>query len=809
MDALRQDLRFGLRLFRRSPGLTLAAVLSMALGIGANTLTFSLVHALLLRPLPFADAERLILLSARSPAGNNVDARVSYRDYQDLWRRSASFSAMGGFLIGYGLTFTEEGPPERVEVGLVSDEILPMLGVEPLLGRHMLPEEAQEPVLLLGYDFWQRRFGGDPEIVGRQVIGNSIPFTVVGVMPPGFQFPFSEIQAWVPLENRVRGQDPAGRGVRIVRVMGRLRPGVSTDEAAAEIAALGRDLEKEHPRTHAGWSLETEPLRHLFLSEGIERRLLLSLGAVLCVLLIACANVANLLLAQAAARQREIATRAAFGATPARIVRQLLTESGLIAAAGGLAGLALALGGMALMRSVLPPLLPWLVPRLDTPLLLFTLATTLGTGLLFGLAPALECRRIDLHPALKDGARGASGVPRRRLRAALVIAEVAVSMVLLIGASLFLRSFLAFHASFEPVASKGLLSFWTYLPGESYQDSEERTRMVETTRRRLAEIPGVEAVAATNSIQLGVSGAPRAPVLPGVGGCERIGTDTPVARIKTVSSGLFRTLGLPLAAGRDLTPDEATAPSGVAVVNQTMARLLWPAGGAESALGKAFLLCEGQPLRLTVVGVSPDLKDMAFREEVIPPTLYVSMAYNSGRPAAFLLRAHRPDEEILTAARRTIRAADPGLPVFLVHNLAQRRDEQLAFDRLFGEGFALFGGSALLLAAIGVYGVLAYGVSQRLREIGIRVALGAGHANVLWLVAGQGVLLTLAGIGLGLLAALLAARSMQELLYGVSPTDTASFLGMAILLVDVAFIACYLPARRALDVDPVEILRGE
>jgi putative ABC transport system permease protein len=813
MDAVRQDLRFGLRLFRRSPGLTLAAVLSMALGIGANTLTFSLVHALLLRSMPFTEPERLVVVGAKPPPEGLVEGRsVSYGDFLDVRRSSRTFSEAGAYFTGLGLTLTEGGEPERVEVEIVSAGLLPLLGTEPLLGRHMRAEEdrwGEERVILLGYDLWQRRFGGDPAIIGRTIQGNSMPFTVIGVMPPGFLFSDQNQDGWVPLNAMAPRDGPNARTNRFLRVIARLRPGVSLQEAEDDTAALSREMAKRFPRTHAGWELRVEPLRTVFVSEELEQSLLFAMGAVVFVLLIACANVANLLQAQAAERRREIAIRAAFGAGPARIARQLLIESGLLAAAGGLLGLALTFGGLALIRTLLPPMMPWLLPRVDAPLLLFTLAMTVGTGLLFGIVPALEASRVDLHTTLKDGARGTGGPRRRRLRSALVVAEVAVSMVLLIGASLFLRSFLSLQASFGEVASERLLSLWIYLPGMDYYDPLVRARRVEDVRARLAALPGVEEVAATNSVPIvGGAGAVQ-PVLLGTGApgdCAKTGTQTPAVLVKAGTSGLFQTLDVPLIAGRDLTSAEALTESPAAVVNETMARRLWPGG----ALGKRFRICYGSsPTPLQVVGVSADLKDSGLRAEEITPTLYISMAHHPGRPVGLILRTSRPEDEILPAARRAVRASDPGLPVFWVNNLARRRDQEIAFDRLFGEGFALFGGIALLLAALGVYGLLAYGVSRRLREIGIRVALGAGRGNVLWLVAGQGVLLTLVGTGLGLLTALLAARSIEGLLYGVSPTDTASFVGMAILLVDVAFIACYLPARRALDVDPVEILRGE
>lgn len=784
--------------------MALVAILSIALGIGANTLVFSFVRALLLSPLPFAEQERLVAVRTTSSVDSVMAGTLPWADYAELPGATTTFKGFASYLTGFGLTLTEGGEAERVEVGLISAELFPLLGIEPLLGRNIRKEEDQpdrQRVLLISHELWQSRFGGDANIIGRKILGNSLPYEVIGVMPPGFRFPTEQQHGWVPLRSRLE-RDPM-RNQRVLWVIGRLRPGASASEARAEVERFGEKLARSYPRTHADWGLTTVPLRDAFLASitrGLRQSLLLTLGAVLCVLMIACANVANLLLARTMERHREMAIRAAFGAGRRRIVRQLLTESLLIAGTGGVLGAVLALGGVRLVCEALPLLPPWVSPRLDGWTLLFTLCTTLASGLFFGIVPALQASRIDLSATLKDGARSTEGLLWRRLRTSLVIAEVAIAVVLLVGAALFLRSFLELRKMTASLAGDNLLSVWYYLPGDVYRTGEARSERIADVLRRVAAVPGVDSVAAANRIPfVGAFGAETPIRLPGSPGQPDL--EARVFSI-TVSSGLFRTLDIPIVAGRDLTPEEALDSSGLALINETTARQLWP----EGALGHRFRIVRtDEEIEMTVVGIAAD-RQYEKREEP-RAEIYLPIAYNTGRPVGQVLRTSRPPDELLPEVRQAIRKADPGLPVFMVTTLAAQRDRNFSFDRLFGVGFVVFAGGALFLAAIGVYGMLSYLVSQRSREIGIRLALGARRWNVVRLVVGQGLLLTLAGVALGLLAAFAGARTLEQLLFRVSPTDPLSFAGMAVLLIDVAFVACYLPARRALDVEPVEALR--
>lgn len=808
LDGLRQDLRFALRTMGRSPGTTLAAVLSIALGVGVNTLVFSLAHGLLLRRLPFREPEQLVAVQASRPGEEIAGEMLSYGEYE-AFRRSPVFAGTAAHFSGLGLTMEGMDGPERVEVEVVSADLFPLLGVKPFLGRTFRPEDDRPKAkltILLGHELWQRRFRGDPEIVGRTILGNSEPYEVIGVMPSGFRFPDTR-DAWIPLLTRVP-PDP-NRPVRELDMVGRLRPGVSLEQARAEIAAVAERLAQAGPEPGAGWTANVLPLRQELISaenEPLRQMLPVMTGAAAFVLLIACANLANLLLVRAAGRRREMAVRAAFGAGPGRIVRQLLTESLLLALAGGALGVALAVQGLRVVQEALNPLPFWLHLTVDVPVLLFTLGATVAAGLLFGLAPALQASRLDLHEALKDGARSTGSPARARLRASLAFAEIAVSVVLLIGASLFLRSLIELTRSDGGIRPERLLTFWIYLPGNRYAETEVRARRVQDVLRRLKALRGVESAAATNSVPfviLSGGGPVGIRTEEEAGGTPR--SEGPVYFF-TVTGGFFHTAGARLVSGRDFTAREGTALVQVAVVNEALAQRLWPGG---SAVGKRIRIRgPGGEEVFTVAGVVADIRHDQLRRAA-DPALYLPFPYHYRRPVGFLVRTAGPPEEWLPEVRRVVRASDPGLPIFGETSMEDARAGDVALDRLFSQVFVLFGAIAVFLAAIGIYGVLSYGVSQRYREIGIRLALGARRWDVLRLVVGQGVLLTLAGVVVGVLAARGLTGLVAGLLYQVSPTDPVSFVGVPILLADVAFIACYLPARRALDVEPREVLRDD
>jgi putative ABC transport system permease protein len=805
MDSLLQDFRFAARILLKSPGFALIAVLCVAIGIGANTTIFSVVDAILLRPFPYADPESIVAVH-ETQAKNEIDrGGFSYLDYQDLREQSTSFSQTAAYTMR-SLTFSGKEEPERLVGGAISASLFPLLGVKPVLGRGFREDEDRPGApgaVLLSHDLWMRRFDGDLGVVGQTILVNAAGHTVVGVMPPRFKFPEQQL-AWVPLTPWVH-KDP--RQERDLNVLARLKPGTTVERARAETAGILKRIAAQFPDTHSGWSGNVLPLREDFAGRELRLIVLTMMGAVICVLLIACSNVANLLLARATVRQREVAVRAAFGAGRLRLVRQLLTESVLIGLAGGALGIVFAYWGIRWIELSIPaddqpPY--WVVFQIDGPVLLFTLGIAVATGLLFGLAPALQALKTDLHETLKEGGRGAGGSLRKnRLRSALVIAQVALSLVLLITASLFVRSFLKLQEDKGGFDGSRLMTMRFYMPAGRYEKDEEMTRRVQDVVRRVEALPGVEAASASNNIPLG-----------GGGGGGRVlieGKDFPRGEephifYAGVTPNFFKVVGLGLTSGQSFTDQEGYEVSGVAVVNQTFAKKFWP---GQDPLGRRFRVPDDQHSDwIRVIGVAPDIKNEDI-DDKIQPSAYVSYAYQASRNTGLTIRTRGNPLQVVSAAREAIRASDPNLPVFDVFTMEQVRQQSFWEHRFFGGMFSVFGGIALFLAAIGLYGVLSYSVSQRMREIGVRVALGAQNGHVMRLVLRQGMLLALLGIGFGLLFSFGATRVVASILYDTSPTDPLSFAGISAMLAGIAALACYLPARRALEVNPLEALRGE
>jgi putative ABC transport system permease protein len=801
MNTLQQDLRSALRQARRTPGMTAAVVLSLALGIGACTAMLCLVWALVLRPLPFTDPGALMSVVSASPdlpAGSDPNwwKPLSILDYQDLRTQSRPLVEMEAYFDNYGLTLTG-GEPERVKGALVSAGLLPLLGAKPLLGRHIRRDEDRwesESVVLLGYGLWQRRFAGDPQIIGRLIAANSSHYRVAGVMPPGFDFPNGN-EAWVALGPET---PPAqGRSVRRLQAVARRRPGVTADAARAALESLGQRLATLDP-ADAGWRIEILPLRRVLLGSTLQRTALAILVAVIAVLLIACANVSSLLLAQGVKRRREIAVRAALGAGPRRIVRQILTESLVLAAAGGALGIPLGVAGLRLLRGALPPLPYGLHLTADLPALAAAFGISLGAGLLFGTAPALHACRPDLGAAFRHAEPAGRGAGR--LHAGLIVSEVALSAVLLIAAALSIRTLSALRSQGAAPPPEPLYTAWITFSDRRYDDWEARARGLRTIAERLARRPGIESAAGTNFVPLAIING-----LEGQIETESAGAARQTALCSTLTAGFFTTWGLRLVAGRDLTPDEASTQSSAAVINETLARRLWPDG---RAVGRRFRVL-GPPVPvgwLTVVGVAGDFKIGSLRDEV-QGQVFVSSAYNAFRPAALVVRTRLPPAAALAEVRRAVHGVDPGLPLFLSATMDQVSADHLRSERLSSAGLALFGSVALFFAAIGTYGVLAVAVARRRREIAVRLALGAPRGRLFRRLVGRGLALTVLGLALGLLTGLAVSRALAGQLFGVSATDPFSFGGVSILLLDVAFAACYLPARRALDIDPAEALR--
>jgi putative ABC transport system permease protein len=805
MDTLLQDLRFGLRTLRQSPGFTFVAVLCIALGIGVNITIFSVVNAILLRPLPFYEPERIVVVHSTQLKNDIDEAGVSYLDLRDLKEQSDRLFTEIAATTGRSLTLGGGEEPERVLGAGITANLLPMLGIQPVVGRLFREDEdrAGAPnVVLLSYDLWLRRYGGDRKVVGSTILVNAEPHTVVGVMPPRFRFPYQQ-DAWVPLVPLVHEEE---RSERSLWVLARLAPQMTVPQAQAAIEAFAKRQAERYPDVHAGWSAAVWTLRREMVEEEVQLMVLTMQGAVFFVLLIAAANVANLLLARATARQREVAIRSAFGASRWRIVRQLLTESVMVSLAGGALGVLVGQWGIKLLDAAMPADNPppyWMHWEIDRPVLLFTVALAVATGIIFGLAPALQAARPDLNAALKEGGRGAGGsVARNKLRNTLVVLEVALSLVLLVGASLFVRSFMKLQGASGGFDPAQILTLRIHLPGDVYEEELPKTRKVEELARVLAAVPGVQAVGASNNIPLGGGGGGAnvliegQPVAPG---------EEPGIFFTGITADWLRTLDVRPTAGRGLTAGEAGSRSAVALVNATFAQRFWKG----DAVGRRFRLKDEEDTRwITVVGVVPDFKNEDLNDDT-EPSAYLPFPYLAIRNTGFILRTRGEPLETAAAARAAIRAADPGIPVFEVADMETVRMSGVWEYGLFGKMFSTFGIIALFLAAIGVYGVLSYVVGQRLREIGVRVALGAQRWHVLRLVVRQGLVLATVGIALGLVGAFGVTRVVGEILYDVSPTDPVSFVAISLLLAGIACLASYVPARRATAVDPLEALRAE
>jgi len=806
-----QELRYGARMLARSPGFTIVAVLTLALGIGANTAIFSVVNGVLLAPLPYPGASRLISVYQKTADGNyNAFSTPNFLAWRDQVRafeqfgaiRPAAFSLSGG------------DQPERLIGANVSAGIFPLLDINPILGRVFLDEEDQpggRSVVILSYGFWQRRFGGDPNVLGKPLTLNGTSYTVVGVMPRGFKLPQGDHELWAPLQLNPADVNGASRGIHWIFGLARLRPGITPEQAQKEADNSAHRLGQEYPQTDAGQGLLLVPLIDDLVG-NIRPVLWILLGAVGLVLLIACANVANLLLARASVRQREIAVRVALGASRARTVCQLLTESFLLSALGGTIGLVIAFRSVPALVRLAPAAS---IPRagdiaIDGKVLVFTLIMTLVTGLVFGAVPALQASKCDLNETLKQSGRSSgSNLRHRRVRSGLVVSEVAVAVMLLVGAVLLLRSFVSLRHVDPGFNPRHLLSLQLSVP-RSKSSGEQLADFRRHVVERVAALPGVASAALTRDLPLnGVDPSlffsieGRAPVAPG---------KEPVARWRMTTPGYFRTMGIPLLSGRDFTDQDTPTSDGVAIISQAMARQYWP---HEDPIGK--VIRPGYPgvsKLCTIVGVVGDVRQWLAIDE--PPTAYYpySQIPASLGPIIFgrmslVVRAASDPSSLANAIRQEIHSIDSDAPVYQVSTMDQLLADAAASTRFQMVLLGIFAAVGLLLAAVGIYGLISYSVTQRTREIGVRMALGAGRSDVLRMVVRQGVILSLIGVGAGLAAALGLTHLMSSLLYGVAPTDLATFAFVPFALIAVAVLASYIPARRATTVDPMVALRYE
>jgi putative ABC transport system permease protein len=805
------DLRYALRMMMKSPAFTAVAIVTLALGVGANSAIFSVVNAVLLRPLGYEKPEQLVSIWSTNPKEGTKQEVASFPDFNDWRQQARSFSGMAGFATFSPILGGADGEPERIQAGRSVGDLFSVLGVQPLLGRKFLEEENEEGksrVAILTYGLWQRRFAGDSRVIGQQVLINSTPYTVIGILPPEFEDPMradaGPAQLWVPLE--VTAQKPEARRQDFLCVIARLKPNSSLRQASAEMTAVAAQLEAQYPNSNTGWSTIVEPL-HETLTGDMRRPLLVLLGAVTFLLLIACANVANLLLARASARQREMAIRVALGAPRARIVRQLLTENVLLSLTGGVLGLILAFCGIHALVALGPADIPRLNSiRIDYYVLCFTLVLSLGTGVIFGLAPALTVSNPHLNDTLKERGRGsAEGSRGRRVRGALAISEIALSLVLLAGAGLLARSFLHLQhvdAGFRP---DHVLTVRFSLPKEKYKEDQQLSVFYEQLLSRVVQQPGVESAAVTNNLPIGE--VDHLPMLYFriYGRVRSLTAQLPDAEARIVSPDYFRALQIPLRRGRLFDSHDAKGTPEVAVISETLARRFFP---NEDPIGKRITLHTVLEEWSTIVGVVGDVKGSALTAEPYPQ-IYGSYLQSPSRSMTLIVRTTGDPLAITGSVREQVRSLDSEQPLYNLRSLGQVLSSSIARPRFNLLLITILAGVALLLAAIGIYGVIAYSVTQRTHEIGVRIALGATHGDVIRLVVRHGILLAAAGLGIGLLTAIALTRAMATLLYGISATDPATFLGVALVLGGIAFVASYIPARRAARVDPVIALRYE
>jgi putative ABC transport system permease protein len=802
METLLRDIRYGLRGLLKRPGFTIIALIALALGIGANTAIFSLVNAVLLRPLPFAEPDRLVWVYGNIRNGGNR-ASVSPLDFLDYRAQNTTFEEFAASIsVPVPLNLTGGGEPERLTAAAVTGNYFQALGVKAAMGRTFLLENEKtgnDQVAVLSYPLWQKRFGGDPAILGKTITLDGKSCAVLGVMPQDFSFPQSA-ELWVPM-NFDASPGMKQRKAHFLRPIGRLKAGVTLAQAQADTDAVARRLEEQYPETNKSWNLRLVSLREQLVG-NTRPTLFILFGAVGFVLLIACANVANLLLVRAAGRQKEMALRTALGAGRFRVVRQMITESVLLALAGGALGTLLAVWGVELLVKLSAGSIPPTAQvRIDATVLGFTLLISLVTGVLFGLAPALRTMKLNLSESLKEGGRSpGEGAQRNRTRSVLVVLESAVAVVLLIGAGLLVRSLIQLQNTSPGFDAHNLLTMNVQLPREKYATREKAAGFFEQLESRLGGLPGVENVGLISELPL--SGQPNDMPYT-VEGRPPVSIDQSFDDdFRLVNQQYFAAMRIPLLRGRNFTEQEVRQSAKVVVISELLARQTFP---NEEPLGKRLIMMMGKE-PFEIIGIVGDIRHRAL--EFGPAAAMYLPTYENGG-MNIVIRTKGEPTSIAAAVRKEVQEIDPEQPVAAVKTMEQWLDTSVAGPRYRTALLALFALVALVLASTGIYGVMSYSVSQRTHEIGVRMALGARQRDVLKLVVRQGMTLVVAGVGLGLIGAIALTRVMSSLLFGVTAKDPATFVAVAALLTLVAFVACYLPARRATKVDPLVALRYE
>ncbi|HVG21959.1 MAG TPA: ABC transporter permease [Blastocatellia bacterium] len=811
MRVLLQDFRYGLRVLIKSPGFTLVAVFALALGIGANSAIFSVVNAVLLRPLPYDNPDRLMLASQTGPEIGTM--KFSPADFLDLREQSQSFDGVGG-VISWKFNLTGAGDPEVINGVFISSNMLDLLGVRPVIGRNLLPEEEtpeNKRVVLISHAIWKNRFNSDEAVIGKKLNIDTEPYIIIGVMPSDFQFPRPAFETspkgdvWVPIAFNPTLRK--NRDIRYIRVIGRLKNNVTIRQAQAEVDMIAQQLASQYPTTNDKIGIKLQPLSNVG-NQNVQLGLWILMGVVGFVLLIACANVANLLLAKAASRKKEIAIRMALGASRRRLVRQLLSESLLLSLVSGALAVLLAWGGIRLLVSISPDNIPRLEEvGLDFRALGFTLAASLLTAMLFGVIPALQLSKVDLTVPMKEASRSSSGgVSFRRLRSLLVVSEVSLALILVIAAGLLIRSFLSLQEVKPGFDANNLLTMQIPLPEAKYVKHDQKANFYQALLARLEGVPGIQSASVisapplTNGYSVDFSIEGHQPLQPG---------QRPYTEYRLISPDYFKTMGIPLLKGRYFSDRDGRDSPGVVIINETMARRFFP---DEDPVGKHLGLSTPEDKR-EIVGVVGDVKEAKLDADP-KPTSYIPYIQNAPlylqlNDLYLAIRSETDPSAMTATARSQVRAVDPDQPVSNIRTMEQVISLTLSSQRFLMLLLSIFAGLALLLAAVGVYGVMSYSVTQRTQEIGIRMALGAQQGDVLKLIVSQGMVLVIIGITVGLATAIAVTRIMSSLLYGISTTDLVTLVGASSLLGLIALAASYVPARKATSIDPIMTLREE